>query len=121
MAILLTALAMMAATPQADLRIAVWPEGQDGPKHVWTLQCGPTGGTLPDAAAACAKLGRFTKTSPFAPVPSDRACTALFSGPEEALVTGTFRGKRVWARFNRRDGCQTERWKRLEFLFVKSA
>jgi len=110
----------MAGIPQADLRVTVWPEGQQGPKHFWTLQCAPAGGTLPSAAEACSKLGRFT-TTPFAPVPTDRACTEIYSGRQEALVVGTFRGRRVWARFNRRDGCQTARWNRLAFLFVASA
>jgi len=117
---LLAAVALLGGSPTADLRIALWPQGQQGPRLVWTLRCVPAGGTLPNAVAACAKLSRFS-TNPFAPVPQDSACTLIYSGPQEALVTGTFRGRRVWARFNRSDGCQTVRWKRLEYLFVTSA
>jgi hypothetical protein len=35
-------------------------------------------------------------------------------------VRGTFRGKRVWTWFKRRDGCEIARWKRVGFLFPSS-
>jgi hypothetical protein len=44
-------------------------------------------------------------------------CTEIYGGPAEALVTGTHRGRRIWARFNRTDGCRIERWRRHAFLF----
>jgi hypothetical protein len=50
-------------------------------------------------------------------VPKDVFCTQIYGGPQEALVTGTYAGAKVWARFNRRDGCQTDRWNRVAFLF----
>ena len=56
---------------------------------------------------------------PFAPVPKGVACTQIYGGPQIAIVSGTFRGRRVWARFSRVDGCQTERWNRVRFLFVE--
>jgi hypothetical protein len=46
-------------------------------------------------------------------------CTQIYGGPEEALVTGSFRGRKVWARFSRVDGCAVDRWNRLSFLFAK--
>jgi hypothetical protein len=99
----------------ASLHIAVWPDGPSGPSRAWTLRCAPTGGTLPHRAAACTKLGKIAH--PFAPVPPDIACTDIYGGPQEALVTGKFRGLRIRARFNRRDGCQIARWDRVKFLF----
>jgi hypothetical protein len=37
----------------------------------------------------------------------------------EALVRGTFRGRRVSIRFTRRNGCEIARWNRMAFLFAK--
>jgi hypothetical protein len=36
------------------------------------------------------------------------------------LVTGRFRGVRIRARFNRRNGCEIARWNRVRFLFPVS-
>jgi Subtilisin inhibitor-like len=99
----------------ASLHITVWPDGRPGPHHVWTLRCGTTvGGTLPHRATACERLSR--RQNPFAPVPPDVACSEIFGGPQTALVTGRFRGRRVNARFNRRNGCEIARWNRVQFL-----
>ncbi len=106
-----------AAAAGADhLRIVVWPRGTGGSQHVvWTLDCRPAGGTLPKAATACRKLAALEE--PFAPVPGRVMCSQIYAGPQVALVTGTYRGRRIWARFRRTDSCQTERWARLAFLF----
>jgi subtilisin inhibitor-like len=99
-----------------SLQITIWPEGRDQPgKHVYTLRCAPAAGTLPRRSAACAKLMRLTR--PFAPPPLNIACTQIYGGPQEALVTGRFRGKLVRANFGRKDGCEIARWNRLAFLF----
>ena len=102
-----------------DLRITYWPQGQ-GTGHVFrrTLRCGPPGGTLPLPARACRRLAPLEK--PFAPVPKDVACTQIYGGPQIAIVSGTLRGRRVWARFSRVDGCQIERWNRVRFLFAEA-
>jgi hypothetical protein len=75
----------------------------------------PWSGTHPDPAAACRRLARIRR--PFAPVPAETACTQIYGGPQVARVTGTYQGKRVWARFNRTDGCQIARWNRVRVLF----
>ena len=107
------AAAVLAAT---SLHITVWPHGEGAPgKRVWTLRCGPVGGTLPHRAAACSKLARLTR--PFAPTPAGVACTQIYGGPQEALVTGRFRDHAVRARFSRKDGCEIARWNRVRFLF----
>jgi hypothetical protein len=103
-----------------SLNITVWPDGQGEPgKRSYTLRCNPLGGTLPKRAEACRKLARMSR--PFAPVPKDVACIQLYGGPQEALVTGRFRGHAVRARFNRKDGCEISRWNRVRFLFSAAA
>jgi hypothetical protein len=89
----------------------VWPGGRNGPARVSTLHC-------PSASPSCRKLAAVP-WSAFAPTPSERPCIEIHGGPQEALVTGTFRGRRVWARFSREDGCEIARWNRLSFLFAK--
>ena len=92
----------------ASLHITVWPDGTNGPHHAWTLHC-------PQRTVLCGKLARVPR--PFAPVPANVACSQIYSGPQIALVTGTYRGRRVHARFNRRNGCETARWNAVRFLF----
>jgi hypothetical protein len=102
------------ATPTADLQIEISIRNSEAPTKVWTLRC-PAGGTLPDAATACAKLGEVK--DPFAPVPKGTACTQVYGGPEVAHVGGTFNGEPVDTEFSRGDGCEIERWKRVGYLF----
>ena len=102
------------SSPTADLQISVSIRNSEEPSQAWTLHC-PAGGTLPDAAAACRKLGQID--DPFAPVPEGTACTQIFGGPEIADVSGTFNGKAVDTQFSRGNGCELERWKRVGFLF----
>jgi hypothetical protein len=99
-----------------SLHVTVWPNGPDHtPTQTYTLRCAPLGGTLPRRAAACRQLARLK--APFAGTPKNLACTEIYGGPQEALVTGRFRGLLVRARFNRRDGCEIDRWNRVAFLF----
>jgi hypothetical protein len=99
------------------LEINVSIGGSEAPTKAWTLEC-PDGGTLPHATAACAKLAKLD--DPFAPVPKDKACTQIFGGPEEADVTGTFRGEPVNAHFDKGNGCEIARWNSVSFLFPLS-
>ena len=102
------------AAPTANLQISISVRGSEQPSKLWTLRC-PPGGTLPDAATACRKLGELD--DPFAPVPKGTACTQIYGGPEIADVSGTYDGKRLDTQFSRGDGCEIERWKRVGFLF----
>jgi hypothetical protein len=89
----------------AVLSITIWPQGPGGKAVHRVVRCpGP---------AYCAKLTRAA----FAPVPADVMCTAIYGGPERALVVGTLNGRRVHARFKRTNGCEIARWNRLAFLF----
>jgi hypothetical protein len=106
-----------ASAPNTKLEISVSIGGSEAPTKTWTLDC-PDGGTLPHPQQACAKLAVLD--DPFAPVEKDKACTQVFGGPEEATVTGTFRGKPVNAQFNKGNGCEIARWNSVEFLFPTS-
>ena len=97
------------------LRIAV-RANPTAPARITTLRCNPAGGTVPDPAAACRRLLAAGRAI-FAPTPPGTACTMIYGGPQEAVVTGTLRGAKIWARFRRRDGCEIARWNRVAFLF----
>jgi hypothetical protein len=99
-----------------SLNITVWPDGEGHPgKRSYTLRCAPAGGTLPHAESACTKLNRLSH--PFAPTPKGMACTEIYGGPQEALVTGRFRGRPIRVHFSRKDGCEIGRWNLVRFLF----
>jgi hypothetical protein len=102
------------AVPTTALEISVTPGGE-APTKFWTLRCPSGGGTLPDAANACEQLAQIV--DPFAPVPKDTACTQVYGGPQEADVTGTYRGRPVNAHFDRGNGCEIARWDKVAFLF----
>jgi hypothetical protein len=104
-----------AAAAVTALSIVVTP-GDGSASKRWALTCGPAGGTLPKAAAACRKLSGDW----FAPVPSGTACTQVYGGDQTARVTGTFRGRRVWVVFRRTNGCEITRWNRVSFLFPRA-
>ena len=95
----------------AALTVTVWPQGPAGPSSTHVVRC-------PGAAAACVRLARLK--DPFAPVPRDAVCTAIYGGPQVALVRGTFGGLHIWARFRRSNGCEIARWERLAFLLGRA-
>ena len=107
------------ANGSTSLTVTVWPEGRGAGRTTWTLRCDPPRGTHPRRAAACTALAR-AKT-PFAPVAETAICTQIYGGPDEALVRGTYRGRRVSARFERTDGCQITRWNRLSSVLAAGA
>jgi hypothetical protein len=113
-------LALTGSTGATELRITFWPQGRErGNAITRTLRCDPAGGTLAKPGDACRRLAAMQR--PFAPVPGDMACTDIYGGPQEARVTGLFRGRRIWAGFRRTDGCEIDRWNRHAFLFPRGA
>jgi Subtilisin inhibitor-like len=116
--VLLAAAAAPAQSSSTSLRVTVWPQGPDGERVEWTLRCNPVGGTLPRRVAACRRLASLER--PFAAIATDAVCTMIYGGPARARVTGTYRGRRVWAAFSREDGCRIGRWQRHGFLFPVS-
>jgi Subtilisin inhibitor-like len=85
----------------------------------WTLQCDPTGGTHPDAAAACSALAKAK--SPFAPTPKGMMCPMIVSKPATAKVVGTWHDINVNAVFSQGNGCQTSRWDKIGPVFGATA
>ena len=116
LALVSVVLALAAPAPATDrLEVTYWAQGrQRGTPVRWTLRCRPAGGTLPRAAEACGRLERMRE--PFKPIPSDAPCTQIYGGPQEAIVAGTYAGRRIWIRLARRNGCEISRFDRLRFL-----
>jgi Subtilisin inhibitor-like len=103
-----------AVTAKVSLLIEVTP--QPGAKaERWTLRCQPTGGTHPDAAAACHQL--LATSRPFAPLRSDIMCPMIRTGEQTATVKGTWFGARVDETFSQVSGCAAMRWKELGPVF----
>jgi hypothetical protein len=101
------------STPRTALTVT-YAENSAKPadKVVWMLRCDPAGGTLKRPGVACRRLDAGGRAL-FAPVRKDEICTQIYGGPQTALVVGTVDGRRVWARFQRRNGCEIARWNRL--------
>ncbi len=98
---------------RVDLGVGLWEQ--------WTLNCGPISGTHPNRKAACGALLGSDGRALLAPVPAGVACTMIYGGPERALVSGTWNGKRVSTAFSRVDGCQIARWEKAKSLFAVPA
>lgn len=94
--------------PPSELIIAVRAR-PDAEPVVWTLRCDPPGGDHPDPDAACAVLIAATR-DPFAPVPPGAICAQIYGGPQQATITGRWRGRAVDARYRRTDACEIARW-----------
>jgi hypothetical protein len=116
--VLLAAAAAPAKSASTSLQITVWPDGLDGQRKTWTLRCNPVGGTLPRRADGCRRL--LSLQQPFVGIPADAVCTMIYGGPAKARVTGSHKGRRIWATFSRENGCHIARWKRHGFLFPAS-
>jgi Subtilisin inhibitor-like len=120
--VLLAPAASVAGPPdRTRLSITVWPDGRGAGKTAleFSLRCRPAAGNHPAPARACRRL--FSRMGALRPIPAGRVCTNRAGGPQQALVQGTVNGRRVWARFNRSNACQIERWNRLSTLFPTEA
>jgi hypothetical protein len=89
----------------------------DGPKGQPAKELKLTCDRASDSPA-CKTVATITQ-SDLAPTPKDMACTMIFAGPETATITGTLRGSAVDAKFSRRDGCEVQRWKRVQPLLAE--
>lgn len=101
------------STSHTALVVTYWADGsKTADKDVWTLRCNPPGGTLARPGVACRRLsaGGWKLV---VPVPAGAICTQIYGGPQVARVVGYLKGKRVWARFTRENGCQIARWNKL--------
>jgi hypothetical protein len=103
-----------AAAAKVSVTIEVTPRPGARAEH-WTLQCEPTGGTHPDAAAACHQL--LSVKQPFAPVRHGMMCPMIVTGEETATIRGTWFGTPVDATFSQLSGCAAVRWQELGQVF----
>ncbi len=102
-------------TPETQLTISYWPEGRGtGEPKTWTLRCDPAGGTVPRVATICRQLDGLVK--PFRRPSKNLVCSDQYGGPQQALITGTHKGNRIWTVIGMRNGCEISRAKRLAFL-----
>ena len=102
-----------APAARVSLTVVVTPTPGATPQR-WTLRCEPTGGTDPDAKAACREL--LAAKNPFAPIPRGIMCPMIVAGPQTATVSGTFFGQHVDSDFSRA-GCEGVRWAKLGAVF----
>ncbi|MET9516266.1 SSI family serine proteinase inhibitor [Streptomyces sp. NPDC002994] len=100
---------------QDRLTVTTAETGNRAANGTYELKCGPTGGTHPEAQAACDRLEELAGEDgdPFAPVPQDRMCTHQHGGPATARITGTWNGRSVDATFNQGNGCEISRWRQM--------
>jgi hypothetical protein len=110
-----SASAPAASAPAAKVSLTVVVKASPGatPKR-WTLRCDPTGGTHPDAQAACHQL--LAAKNPFAPIPRGIMCPMIAAGPQRATISGIFFGQHVASNFSR-TGCEATRWSELGDVF----
>jgi Subtilisin inhibitor-like len=102
-------------TAAAKVSLEVSFSGSAGvaPSH-YTLRCEPTSGTMPDAAAACAKLLKITDL--FSPPAAHVMCPMIMASAGRATVTGTYFGKQVHETILD-GGCDLARWAKLKQVF----
>jgi len=99
------------AVADNDLTI-VLDRGDGTEPERYTLTCDETpDGDHPDPSGACTHLEGLE--DPFAPLPTDLACTEQYGGPETARVTGRWQGQDVDVELSRTDGCRISQWASL--------
>jgi hypothetical protein len=101
------------ADAQADNDLLIVLDRGNGTEpERYTLTCvGVPEGDHPEASAACAHLEGLE--DPFAPLPTDLACTEQYGGPETARITGRWQGADVDLGLSRTDGCRIAQWESL--------
>jgi subtilisin inhibitor-like len=107
------------STPAREELIIVFRDGSN-PPVTWRLTCNPPGGDHPDQETACRVLDRDGEWA-LQPVPKNKLCTQVYGGPEQATITGTWRGMPVASRLSLVNGCETARWAALIGLVPKPA
>lgn len=95
-----------------DALMIVLDRGDGAEPERYTLTCtDQPDGDHHDASAACAHLEGLE--DPFAPLPTDMACTEQYGGPETARITGRWQGQDVDVELSRTDGCRISQWESL--------
>lgn len=92
-------------------RLTIAVDDGTGVTTTWTLTCDPVGGTHPQPEPACAAL--IGNRSALDPVPKDKMCAQVYSGPERATISGTWGDEQIQASLSRVNSCETARWDAL--------
>lgn len=101
-----------ADTVAANELVIVLDRGDGAEPERYTLTCVDVpAGDHPDASGACAHLEGLE--DPFAPLPTDMACTEQYGGPETARITGRWQAANVDVELSRTDGCRISQWESL--------
>ncbi|MGQ3382587.1 hypothetical protein [Glutamicibacter sp. TV12E] len=107
------------APSEIKLEIIVKADGTNVSAQ-YTLECSGEqaieSSTLPDAAAACARLNQHPSLAAPSLDPAT-ACTEIYGGPQRAKVSGTVHGQLIDSEFSRSNGCLISQWEDAEFLF----
>ncbi|UOY02737.1 SSI family serine proteinase inhibitor [Blastococcus sp. PRF04-17] len=107
-----TAPEVSATTPTDDYLQVIVGSSDSTDVETFSLSCdGRAEGSHPDPQAACDHLHGMA--DPFAPLPTDVACTEQYGGPQTASVTGRWAGERVDVDLSRTDGCRIAQWDSL--------
>jgi hypothetical protein len=106
--------AASAISPPPKVSLDIKITGGAGKTEHWTLRCEPTGGSHPDAAAACRVL--LGAKDPFAPVAKGFMCPMILASTRVARVTGTYFGQQIDTTFAQ-GGCQQVRWAKIGQIF----
>lgn len=106
--------------PRGDLSVTAWPSGRGrAPVLHLALACPGGTGSVPRPAEACVVLAAHPEA--LLPPPPDTACTQVYGGPSEALITGSWGGRQVRMHVSRTDGCGIARWDLLQPLLPAPA
>jgi len=81
----------------------------------YTLRCAPAGGTVSDAADACARLMKHG-ISLFGPLPAHVACPMIMASGGRVTVSGTYLGRPLHVTVID-GGCDLSRWAALRQIF----
>ncbi len=103
------------AAPRYKINVTYVAQDGASTKH-WTLLCNPTGGTHKSAKKACVVLLKVK--DPFKPSDPDLMCTQQYGGPESARVQGIWSGKKIRADFSKINGCEIDRWQKVQALLI---
>ncbi|MEU8704160.1 SSI family serine proteinase inhibitor [Streptomyces sp. NPDC048565] len=97
------------------LTVTVSESGNPTADGVFELECGPAGGSHPEAQRACDLLDEAVESgdNPFVATDRNAMCTQQAGGPATARVRGTWQGDDVDAHFSRANGCEIARWNNL--------
>lgn len=100
---------------ETRLTVTVSESGNPAADGVFELECGPAGGSHPEAQRACDLLDEAAESgdNPFVATDRNAMCTQQAGGPAAARVQGTWQGEDVDARFSRANGCEISRWNNL--------